>query len=144
MKTDKKLDLAIEMIKIMDTRSKYIRMINKTAVPANLKGLKELIVDEADKSVDALLNSVAVTYASAFSEQDFRVIIDFFNSKIGKKYIDADLKLELELSASSMEWYRIVLQNAEERYQKEYLKRKAEEGINPSDYIPPLNLRNTH
>jgi hypothetical protein len=140
MKTDKKLDLAIELIKIMNTRGKYIRMINKTAVPPNLKGLKELIVDEADKNVDALLNSVAVTYASAFSEQDFQGMIDFFNSEIGKKYIDADLKLELELSASSMEWYRIVLQNAEERYQKEYLKRKAEEGINPSDYIPPLNI----
>lgn len=140
MKSNKKLDLAIELIKIMDTRSKYIRIMGESNELPGLKGLKELIVDEADKTIDALLDSMATAYASALSKQDLQGLLDFFGSKIGKRCMAAELKLEPELVASRVAWYQIVLQNAEERYQGEYLERKAKEGINAKDYIPPLNI----
>lgn len=140
METDNKALLARELLKSMGSRERYIRMMGKTTIPPYFKGLKELIMDEADKAVDALMNTIAVIYTSTFSEQDLQGLVDFFNSKAGTKYMEADLEMEGKLSAVGSEWSRIVLQKAEERYQGEYLKRKAEEGINPKDYIPPLNI----
>jgi hypothetical protein len=140
MKTNKKLDLAIELIKVINTRGKYIRIVDKADELSCLKGLKELIVDEANKTIDALLDSMAASYASALSKQELQGLLDFFGSKIGKRCMAAELKLEPELIASRIEWYQTVLQNAEKRYQGEYLERKTKEGINAKDYIPPLNI----
>ena len=141
METDNKILLATELLKNMDSRGRYLRMMGKTTIPPAFEGLKELIVDEADKAVDALMGVIAAIYTSTFSEQDLQGLVDFFNSKAGKRYVEADLEMGDRLAAAGSEWSRIVLLRAEERYQSEYLKRKAEEGINPKDYIPPLNIK---
>lgn len=141
METDDKLLLSRELLKSMGSRDRYLRMMGKTTIPPVFEGLKELLIDEADKSVDALMGVIAVIYTSTFSEQDLQGLVDFFNSKAGKRYVEADLEMGDRLAAAGSEWSRIVLLRAEERYQSEYLKRKAEEGINPKDYIPPLNIK---
>jgi len=141
METDDKLLLSRELLKSMGSRDRYLRMMGKTTIPPVFEGLKELLIDEADKSVDALMGVIAVIYTSTFSEQDLQGLVDFFNSKAGERYVAADIEMEGKLTAAGSEWSRIVLQKAEERYQSVYLKKKAEEGINPRDYIPPLNIK---
>jgi hypothetical protein len=141
METDNKVLLARELLKSMGSRERYLRMMSRTTIPPVFEGLKELILDEADKAVDALMGVIATIYTSAFSEQNLQELIGFFNSEAGARYVEADLEMEKKLTAAGSEWSRIVLQKAEDRYQSEYLKRKAEEGINPKDYIPPLNIK---
>jgi hypothetical protein len=140
MKTDNKVLLARELLESMGSRERYIRMMGKTSIPSVFKGLKEIIVDEADKAVDALMSAIAAIYTSTFSEQDLKGLVDFFNSGAGKRYVEADLEMEGKLADTALAWSRIVLEKAEERYQGEYPKKKAEEGINPKDYIPPLSI----
>jgi len=141
--TNKKtrLELAKELLEKLGTRDRHLKMVERSAMGYALKGLKEVVMEEALGSMDELMESTAMLYASAFDKQDLLGMLSFFNSKIGQKFLDAGGALEKELSELGIKWSRLLLERSEERYQKEYFKRKAEEGIVASDYIPPLNIK---
>lgn len=139
---DGKVKLAKEMLDKMGVRDRQLRNMSKAAtIYSNDSSLQNIIAEEASRNVDVLIVSMAEIYADLLNEKDLKSILEFINSKAGQRYINANSKLESALTTAGSEWTRTVLQKSGERYQSEYLKRKAEEGIVAADYIPPLNIK---
>jgi hypothetical protein len=133
--------LAKEILERMGAKERHLKSVENSTSGTAKDGWKDIVIEEAESSIDQLVESSALIYASAFSEQDLKDILNFCDSPAGQKYFESSGMLEALLSRAGQNWTQQLLERSEERYQKEYYKRKAEEGIAFSKYIPPLNLK---
>lgn len=138
-----RLKLAKEMVEKMRLRERQFRSIMRAYGAYDLasKSLENIIREVAEKHIDSFVDAVAEIYADAFSASDLKTMIAFFDSAVGKKYVNRTPGLEHELGATAEKWANVIRKEIAERYQAESLKRRAEQGINASQYIPPLDMK---
>lgn len=136
-----KIKLAKDLLEKMNTRDRQMRSIQKVGSSVTgIKGLDKVVVEIAEAHLDSFINLIATVYAKRFSVKDLKAMLGFFDSDVGRKYTNLSSELEDDIREVAIIWNTKVFKEAEEKYKAEYLKRKAEEGIIPSDYIPPLNI----
>lgn len=138
--SEKRMELALEMLELLGTGERYLN-VTTTSTSANVpQGLKDIVMSEAKAHLSELMELFASIYASYFSAKDLEEMVKFYKSRVGRKLTDIGGPLEINLSKAGIKWTSEMLSKAEEKYVKEYLRIKSEEGINPSDYIPPLDI----
>jgi len=132
-----KIKLAKELLDIMGTRDKYVSLTSFLKIKPEAK---ELVLKETKASVDEIVNLTASVYADSFSIRDLKGLLKFYKSRVGKKYLKIIIAMQPTMDKMGSDWVSSVVQKSENKYQENYLRLKAEKGIDPADYLPPLGI----
>ena len=132
-----------DLLKIVGMNRKYQHVINQvTAVAVNYPAIRDVIEDIAGEKEGEFVEGIVDIYDKHFTGGDISKMIKFYQSKHGKKFIEMGPLLEEEMSNLATIYAKEIIKEAENKVYQALLNKKAEVGINPLDYILPLNFKN--
>lgn len=135
-----KIDLARKVVELLCIKENNIESIKGKGSSQFNEGMKEAIVAESIDNIDSLVDITVFIYASNLDKEDLEGLIEFYQSPIGVKLSHVNGRMNEDIRRNIESWSKTILDKAQERYQKDFLKRKAEEGIKAKDYLPPLQV----
>ena len=135
-----RIDLARKVVELLRIKENNIESIKGKGSSQFNEGMKEAIVAESIDNIDSLVDITVFIYASNLNKEDLEGLIEFYQSPIGMKLVRLSSCMNEDIQKALNGWTETVLYKAQERYQKNFLKRKAEEGIKAKDYLPPLQV----
>lgn len=90
---------------------------------ADLAVVIQQLAPEFDQQTDAMINNAARIYASAMTEQDLKDAADFFNSPVGKRYVDFEPLIITNVDSVMTQWSQQVSQDMMDRVREEMKKK---------------------
>jgi hypothetical protein len=90
---------------------------------ADLNIVLQQLAPEFDQQSDAMINDAARIYASAMTEQDLKDSVDFFNSPVGKRYVDSEPLIITNVDAVMTQWSQEVSRDMMDRVRAEMEKK---------------------
>ena len=75
---------------------------------ADLNVVMQQLAPEFDQQSDAMINDAARIYASAMTERDLKDAADFFNSPVGKRFVDSEPLIITNVDAVMTQWSQEV------------------------------------
>jgi hypothetical protein len=135
-----KTKLVRELLDILNIKDKHLSAVKILANNFSVYELKDIIIAEAKESVGDLMDEMVSIFENAFDKEDLRSIVEFLNSRVGKTYLSVGTDLEDRLADVGMAWSKTIFMKAEKKLQEDALQILVDKGINPMDYIPPLNI----
>lgn len=130
-----KVGLVKEMLEILGTRNRYLKAVKELSQHLAIPDLEEVVLKEAEGSVDDFIDIIANIYADKFDLSTLEVVVKFLTSKAGSAYIIIGTSSEERVTELALEWSKNVMQNATNKLQ-------VEKGISARDYIPPIGSYN--
>jgi hypothetical protein len=90
---------------------------------ADLNIVMQQLAPEFDKQSDAMIDNAARIYASAMTEQDLKDLAAFFNSPVGKRYVDFEPVIVSNIDQVMSQWSEHVSLGMMDRVREEMKKK---------------------
>jgi hypothetical protein len=89
----------------------------------DLNAVMQQLAPEFGKQSDTMINNAARIYASAMTEQELKTATDFFNSAVGKRYVDFEPVILVNVEDALKQWTQGVSAGMMDRVHQEMKKR---------------------
>ena len=122
----------------MSVRSKYEQIALQVSNRYSTYSLDvgDIIKEAALSTIDDLYEDTVKLYYEKHDKATIKGVIKFYKSVVGKRFVELGPLIDQELILLSTQWQTKVLDLSKQLM----LKEKAERGINPTDYIPDLEI----
>jgi len=134
-KKDKR-KLAKKVVKVWGVEEKFNEALRKSSLYT--EGADKSLDEDVERLKKQSVESIVDLYMNHLSEDALKGMLEFFNSKSGKEFVNVRNELEGDLAkiatAFSNEIYRLLQMHAEQLL----IKKAADRGVNWSKYIPPI------
>jgi len=130
--------LVRELLDLMSIRSKYEQIAIQVSKRFSAYGMDvgDVVREAALSTIDDLYEDTVKLYYEKHDKVTLKGVIKFYKSGVGKRFVELSPIIDQELILLSTQWQTKVLDLSKQLM----LKEKVERGINPTDYIPALEL----
>ncbi len=137
-----KIDLIKKLLKLTGVSGTYIQSVRRSVAStlANNPGAMDLFDKLIERRSVELIDISTPAWDEALTVDDLRGIVQFLESDLGKKFLEAIPSIDKVLNKPMTSWAQSLLEELADDLQKNYWKMKAEQGINWRDYVPPLEI----
>jgi hypothetical protein len=91
---------------VVDLSQQLVTTVTRTRpdLAADLNIVMQQLAPEFDKQSDVMIDNAARIYASAMTERDLKDLGDFFNSPVGKRYVDFEPLIITNIDQVMSQW----------------------------------------
>ena len=110
---------------IADLSRQLVTTVTRTRpdLTAELNGVMQQLAPEFSKQSDTMINNAARIYASAMSEQELKDAAAFFNSPVGKRYVQFEPVIIVNVEDAMKAWSQGVSGGMMDRVHEEMKKK---------------------
>ena len=90
---------------------------------ADMAIVMQQLAPEFDQQSDAMINNAARIYASAMTEKDLKDAADFFNSPVGKRFVDFEPLIISNVDTVMNQWSQEISRDMMDRVRAEMKKK---------------------
>jgi hypothetical protein len=110
---------------ITDLSQQLVETVTRTRpdLAADLNVVMQQLAPEFDRQSDTMINNAARIYASAMTEKDLDDLVAFFNSPVGKRYVDFEPVIVANIDDVMKQWSQEVSLGMMDRVREEMKKR---------------------
>jgi len=141
----KKRKLAEKLVGLLNSKERHLNQMEAKAKEySTIPLLQKILMKVTKDNIDAILSIYVNTYEKSCSEKLLKALIKFYKSKVGREFLEVGPPMNKILNQAADYWAAEVLVIVADEYEKEMLNKKAEDGVNLSQFVPPLDMKKLH